>query len=110
MCGRYSIALEKENIEEAFHAKFGSAFTPRYNAAPSQMLPVFLNDQPGKIVFAKWGRDDKAARRHHQRPCRTPARQAEVPQRLLTSAVRSDRDGFYEWKATGRAKDHTASI
>lgn len=37
MCGRYSIAIEKEEIEEAFNTKFEEAFTPRYNAAPSQL-------------------------------------------------------------------------
>jgi putative SOS response-associated peptidase YedK len=55
MCGRYSIAIEKDAIEDAFHATFTKPFTPRYNAAPSQRLPVIVNDDPAHIILAKWG-------------------------------------------------------
>ena len=73
MCGRYSIAVEPEVLEERFQATFAEPFRPRYNAAPSQNLPVILNSEPGSIVRAKWGIKPAwlrgAARRTHQRAC-----------------------------------------
>src|SRR3989442_1241959 len=51
MCGRYSIAVEPSLIEERFGVRFDARFSgemkPRYNAAPSQSLPVILNSDPG---------------------------------------------------------------
>src|SRR6267143_6852943 len=55
MCGRYSIAVEPALIEKRFGARFAEPFTKRYNAAPSQKLPVILNYNPRKLVFTHWG-------------------------------------------------------
>ena len=57
MCGRYSIAVEPTDIEERFRAEFAESsepMKPRYNAAPSQRLPIILNGDPDRIVFARW--------------------------------------------------------
>jgi len=54
MCGRYSIAVEPTEIEERFGAEFvetAEPTRPRYNAAPSQRLPVILNAEPDKILL-----------------------------------------------------------
>ena len=108
MCGRYSIAIEKEEIEDPFHAKFDAAFTPRYNAAPSQMLPVILNDQPGKIVFAKWGiapawmtkRPDGLINVRAETLRDKPTFRSDFLKRRCVLIA----DGFYEWKATRAGK------
>jgi putative SOS response-associated peptidase YedK len=55
MCGRYSIAVEPAEVEKRFRATFVGSMKPRYNAAPSQRLPVILNYNPRKIVLAPWG-------------------------------------------------------
>src|SRR6266852_2566776 len=55
MCGRFSLAIEPTQIEERFHATFLEPFKPRYNAAPSQKLPVIFNYNPRKLVFTHWG-------------------------------------------------------
>ncbi len=55
MGGRYSIAIELDDLEERFGATFAGGYVPRYDAAPSQKLPVILNADPGKIVFSVWG-------------------------------------------------------
>ena len=56
MCGRFTITATKPVIEKRFKAKFESSeYTPRYNAAPSQMLPVILNTEPDKIKMVRWG-------------------------------------------------------
>jgi len=43
MCGRYSIAIETEDLEEVFGASSPQPLQKRYNAAPLQELPVILN-------------------------------------------------------------------
>jgi putative SOS response-associated peptidase YedK len=44
MCGRFTITYERAVIEQRFGARFDTAvFAPRYNAAPSQSLPVMFN-------------------------------------------------------------------
>jgi putative SOS response-associated peptidase YedK len=55
MCGRYSIALEPREIEEHFGATFTEPMRPRFNAAPSQKLPVILNTDPRSIILSPWG-------------------------------------------------------
>src|SRR5215813_682206 len=56
MCGRFGISFNREQIEERFGAEFeADFFKPRYNAAPSQSLPVILNEAPKIIQFVAWG-------------------------------------------------------
>ena len=55
MCGRYSLSLKGEKLEKRLNAKLLEKFKPRYNAAPSQNLPVVVNSDPGHINFFQWG-------------------------------------------------------
>jgi putative SOS response-associated peptidase YedK len=56
MCWRHTITKEPEVIEKRFGASFSAgAFSPRYNAAPSQTLPVILNSAPKAITLLPWG-------------------------------------------------------
>ena len=55
MCGRYSIATEPTTLETRFGALLSESFGTRYNAAPSQQLPVILGSDPHRIVFLRWG-------------------------------------------------------
>src|ERR1043166_4904917 len=55
MCGRYSIAIEPRALEERFGAVLTERAAPRYNAAPSQALPVILGSDPRRIVLVRWG-------------------------------------------------------
>jgi putative SOS response-associated peptidase YedK len=45
MCGRYTLTIDRSTIEKRFGAKFHIAkpsydWTPTFNAAPSQMMPI----------------------------------------------------------------------
>src|SRR5262245_53639524 len=56
MCGRFTLTHAREVIENRFEARFDTAlFAPRYNAAPSQSLPVILNTEPHVIQPLVWG-------------------------------------------------------
>ena len=55
MCGRYSLFTPPEDIEQRFGASFAEEFQPRYNAAPSQSLPVITDASPKRIDAKEWG-------------------------------------------------------
>jgi putative SOS response-associated peptidase YedK len=106
MCGRYSLFAPPENIEDRFDATFDFAFEPRYNAAPSQELPVVTGDEPETIQRMEWGlvpswADDRSdfefinARAETVREKRSFA-DAYESRRCLVPA-----DGFYEWTDLG---------
>ncbi|HEY8240395.1 MAG TPA: SOS response-associated peptidase [Kiritimatiellia bacterium] len=105
MCGRFTISTRKEKIEDAFDGAAVDEWRgPRYNVAPSQDVPVMLNDGSRRVVWARWGlvphwAKDPAignkminarAETLHEKPSfRKPFRS----QRCLIIA-----DGFYEWR------------
>jgi putative SOS response-associated peptidase YedK len=55
MCGRYSLFTPPDTIESAFDAAFDQEFEPRYNAAPSQSLPVIADTDHDTIGRMEWG-------------------------------------------------------
>ncbi|MFQ5821209.1 MAG: SOS response-associated peptidase [Candidatus Heimdallarchaeota archaeon] len=106
LCGRFSIAIRPAALKKRFDAELGDSFTPRYNAAPGQDLPVILNRSPKKIQLCRWGFIPS-----WQKKVPTGARlinaRAEtiMEKRTFQRAFQKQRclvlaDGFYEWKKT----------
>ena len=112
MCGRFTITATKPIIEKRFKAKFeGGEYKPRYNAAPSQMLPVILNTEPDKIKMVRWGLQPKWMQE------KTGKRDGLINVRAETlkekHTFKSDlekrrclvlADGFYEWQKNPAGK------
>ena len=112
MCGRYSITVDQRTIEERFGAKFisghfESRYEQKYNAAPSQLLPIIRTYRSHEIVLAKWG-----FRPEGWKYTRTYDIKPQINARVETANVKpmfhdSFRtrhcmvltDGFYEWKS-----------
>jgi putative SOS response-associated peptidase YedK len=107
MCGRFTITNERELIENRFGARFATAlFSPRYNAAPSQSLPVILNTEPQLIQPLVWGlrpawlklvsgRDGLINVRDDTLRVKKTFQRDVAERRCLVLA-----DSFYEWKKT----------
>jgi putative SOS response-associated peptidase YedK len=57
MCGRYSFFIPLEQAEQQLqvNAPDWIQWAPRYNAAPSQAMPVITNEFPGVIQLLRWG-------------------------------------------------------
>ena len=114
MCGRYRLSRRKEVIEEQFDtADWQDDWSPRYNIAPTQVIPV-IRQHPKEPVrqlssfkwglIPAWSRDPSGAARMINARSETahtlPAfREAMRLRRCLVPA-----DGFYEWQRRGSAK------
>lgn len=114
MCGRYRLSRRKQIIEEYFDtADWQDDWSPRYNIAPTQPIPVIRQHpkEPRRdLSLMKWGlvpawsKDPSSAARMINARSETahtlPAfREAMKLRRCLVPA-----DGFYEWKKTPTSK------
>ena len=107
MCGRFTITNDKELIENRFGAKFeDDFFTPRYNAAPSQSLPVILNTEPEIIKPLEWGIRPKWLKQVANKEGLINIRVENLSEKpTFRKDLNSHRclvlaDSFYEWKKT----------
>src|SRR6202521_4081639 len=58
MCGRYRLARKKEILAEVFDVGDVDHWSPRYNIAPSQSVPVVRQDSPRPVrsfSLIRWG-------------------------------------------------------
>lgn len=108
MCGRYTLFVDQEDLEERFGARFAEPFSPRYNAAPGQRLPVITSEEPETIQRFEWGlvpswADDDAGGSINARAEtvdeKPSFRESYERRRCLVPA-----DGFYEWTETADGK------
>jgi len=111
MCGRFTVIKSKEELEKRFGAKVcREKYQKRYNAAPSQELPVITNNVPELIQFYKWGlipfwaKNEKIA--HHlinakaETITQKPSFRYAIKERRCLVCT----DGYYEWENTEEGK------
>ncbi len=95
MCGRYSIVPRKETKGKSRAAKLIAEYLQegRFNAAPSQSLPVVTDKQPEALQFFSWGlqpfwaKDAKAVKRSINAMAETLTEKPTVPQPAEVEAV-----------------------
>jgi putative SOS response-associated peptidase YedK len=112
MCGRYSITVNKSTLERRFNARFATAqqeFEPRYNAAPSQLLPIITTYAPNDIVLARWGFVPEGWHNPKIRPQNNARVETAAEKPRFRSSYTGQHclvltDGFYEWKTIGTRK------
>ena len=100
MCGAFSILHPFRDVSGRFNAGYnGTPLPPRYNARPSQFLPVILNRDPNEIVLAKWGLTPKwpGARMLINARADSLATKAMYHEALRNRRCLILADGFYEW-------------
>lgn len=104
MCGRYTIIAKAEEIEKRFDVEVPEAYTPTYNAAPTQILPVITNHRPEGLSFFKWGlipvwaKDPSIGSKLINARSETLAEKASFKNALKSRRCLVISDGFYEWK------------
>ncbi len=114
MCGRFFIALKYDDLKDAFpDFTPPSVWEPRYNIAPTQPVPVVVNDGRNSIGFLQWGlvppwaKDASIGSRMINARAETLAdkpsfRAAYRRRRCLVLA-----GGFYEWRAEAGQRTKT---
>jgi putative SOS response-associated peptidase YedK len=101
MCGRYSLFVAPDDLEARFDAELTVEYRPRYNAAPSQSLPVVRDVSADSITESRWGLLPPWADDENEGIINARAETlAEKP--AFEEAYRERRclvpaDGFYEW-------------
>jgi putative SOS response-associated peptidase YedK len=113
MCGRY-VLEDVEDISERFKVPVGLfAMRPRFNAAPTEELPVVVINQDGERELRpmRWGLIPKWQRKDgRSAPPLFNARAETVAEKpSFRKLVRSQRclvpaNGFYEWERAGGKK------
>jgi putative SOS response-associated peptidase YedK len=108
MIERYSITLAAETLAEKLSVDVPDFYKPRYNAAPTQLLPVITSNAPAGISLFYWGTSPEWSKN------KTPgekiinlAIEAIEEKPALQRAIKKNRclipaDGFYIWRKVGK--------
>jgi putative SOS response-associated peptidase YedK len=114
MCGRYRLSRRKQIIEEHFDTVSGDEdWTPRYNIAPTQPVPIIR--QHPKIpqrelslvrwgLIPSWAKDASGGAKMINARSETAATQPAFRDALRTRRCIIPADGFYEWQKTGKIR------
>ncbi len=113
MCGRYTITKTPQQLAERFRLELLEAvYTPRYNAAPTQLLPVIVQGEDGKrrLVLMRWGlipswaTDPAIGNRMINARAETLSTKPSFKEALQRRRCLIPADGFYEWRREGKNK------
>ncbi len=108
MCGRYSLSKSKEELEERFQAEMLSDINPRYNIAPTQLVPIVTAQSPKGFSYFYWGTTPEFGKNRPVAQKLINAKAETIHEKIsLKTAFRQRRciipaDGFYEWKRLGK--------
>lgn len=108
MCGRYSLNKSKIELEERFQAEMLVDFKPRYNIAPTQLVPVITSDSPKGFSFFYWGITPDFGQNKPVAQKLINARAESVNEKISFKGSFQRRrclipaDGFFEWKKLGK--------
>ena len=108
MIDRYSITASIQLIRERFSADVPDYIQPRYNAAPTQLLPVITSNSPQGISTFYWGTSPQWAKNKTLGEKLINVRAEQIDEKVsLQKALLKNRciipaDGFYAWKKAGK--------
>jgi putative SOS response-associated peptidase YedK len=108
MIERYSITASREMIAERFSVDVPEFYNPRYNAAPTQLLPVITSTASKGISLFYWGTSPEWSKNKmlSEKIINLPVESFEEKP-ALKRAMKKNRciipaDGFYVWKKVGK--------
>ena len=114
VCGRYKLSRRKQIVEEYFDTASGEEdWSPRYNVAPTQPVPV-IRQHPQEPVrelslmrwglIPSWSKDSSVAARMINARSETAATKPAFRDALKSRRCLIPADGFYEWRRTGKTE------
>jgi putative SOS response-associated peptidase YedK len=114
MCGRYRLSRRKQIIEEHFDtADWQDDWSPRYNIAPTQPVPVIRQNPREPVrqistmrwgLVPHWAKDASGAAGTINARSETAATKPAFRDPLKYRRCLVPADGFYEWKRTPTSK------
>jgi putative SOS response-associated peptidase YedK len=117
MCGRYTLHHKPEEIEERFDVEADEELVaPRYNIAPSQIIPTIVHADSREIIGCKWGlipfwaKDPKIGNNLINAKAETLAEKPSFKHALAKRRCLIPADGFYEWLKRGKAPSQPMHI
>jgi putative SOS response-associated peptidase YedK len=108
MIERYSIKATVDRLAERFNSEVPTFYKPRYNAAPTQLLPVITSASPQGLSLFYWGKPPEWARNKPLSERLINVRVDSLIERpVLKKALMKFRcivpaDGFFGWKKWGK--------
>jgi putative SOS response-associated peptidase YedK len=114
VCGRYRLSRRKQILEEHFACVSDEPdWTPRYNIAPTQPIPVIRQNTKEPIrelslmlwgLIPSWAKDSSAAASMINARSETASTKPAFRDALKSRRCLIPADGFYEWMRTGKMK------
>ena len=114
MCGRYRLSRRKQIVEEYFDSVSGEEdWTPRYNIAPTQLVPVIRQNPKEPIrelslmrwgLIPSWAKDSSVAALMINARSETAGTKPAFRDPLKSRRCLIPADGFYEWQTMGKSK------
>jgi putative SOS response-associated peptidase YedK len=107
MIERYSISANSQDLAERFSIEVPEFYKARYNAAPSQLLPIILLSSRG-LSFFYWGESPQWSKNKPFSEKWINVRAEQIKEKpVLQKALKKNRclipaDGFYAWKKAGK--------
>lgn len=107
MVDRYSLTLSATLLAERFSVEAPGHYKPRYNAAPTQLLPVITRGSSG-ISWFYWGRPPHFAKNKNlaekiiNLSSETLLDRPVLKRMLMQTRCIIPADGFYVWKKVGK--------
>lgn len=108
MIDRYTMTAKLERIRERFDADVPDFVQARYNAAPTQLLPVLTTTSPQGVSTFYWGTSPEWAKNKTLSEKIINVRAEQIQDKIsLRKALMKSRciipaDGFYGWKKAGK--------
>jgi putative SOS response-associated peptidase YedK len=115
MCGRYRLSRRKQLVEEYFDCgPSDNDWSPRYNIAPTQYIPVIRQNSKEPVrelslmrwgLIPSWAKDSSIAAKMINARSETAATKPAFRDPLRFHRCLIPADGFYEWVQTGKSKE-----
>ena len=112
MCGRFTSQAKPKKIEKEFDVRVSNEklFTPRYNIAPTQIIPVVLEADGERLInnlkwglIPSWAKDDSIGSKMINARAETLSEKPSFKNAFKSRRCIIPASGFYEWQK--QAKD-----
>jgi putative SOS response-associated peptidase YedK len=105
MCGRFALIVDASVLADVFDVDPPRDFTPRFNIAPTQEVPIVRADQTGSRecslvrwgLVPSWSKDEKIGARMINARSETAAEKPSFRSAIKTRRCLVPASGFYEW-------------